>query len=347
MTAPRDAGHAGGDGSWPAVSCVLTVLNEERYLRSAIASVLGQDYPGDIEVVIALGPSRDRTDEVAAELAAADPRVSSVANPSGRTPEGLNKALAASRHGIVARVDGHAELPRDYLRVAVELLERTGAVNVGGLMWAEGQTDFERAVARAMTSPVGVGNAPFHVGGEEGPADTVYLGVFRRTALEAVGGYNEEFARAQDWEMNYRLRRAGGLVWFTPALRVAYRPRGSVGALARQYFNYGAWRAEVMREHPDTVNLRYLAAPAAVLAFVAGLLVGFAGLWLPWLLLGFVAPAAYLVGVTVAGAVEGRGLPGRSRLWLPVVLATMHGAWGTGFLNTVRRHVGGRSLRGR
>jgi hypothetical protein len=254
-----------------------------------------------------------------------------VRNPSGRTPEGLNKALAASSHPIVARVDGHAELPRDYLRTAVEALDRTGAVNVGGLMWAEGHTDFERAVAAAMTSRFGVGNAPFHVGGDEGPADTVYLGVFRRTALDGVGGYDEVFTRAQDWEMNYRLRRAGGLVWFTPALRVSYRPRGSVSALARQYFHYGQWRREVMRRHPDTVNLRYLAPPSAVAALTLGLAAAVAGIWVPVLLWGLAVPAGYVTAVLLATLFT-RRLPARARLWLPVVFATMHMSWGVGFL---------------
>jgi hypothetical protein len=224
---------------WPPVSVILPVLNEERHLRDAVGSILGQDYPGELEVVLALGPSRDRTDAVAADLAARDPRIRTVRNPTGRTPEGLNRAIGASRHAVVARVDGHAELPDDYLRVAVETLRRTGADNVGGLMWAEGRTDFERAVARAMTSKLGVGNAPFHVGGDEGPADSVYLGVFRRDALDRVGGYDEVFSRAQDWEMNYRIRSTGGTVWFNPALRVAYRPRGTLRALASQYYHYG------------------------------------------------------------------------------------------------------------
>jgi succinoglycan biosynthesis protein ExoA len=326
---------------WPAVSAVLTVLNEEKHLRSAIASVLEQDYPAEIEVVIALGPSKDKTDEVAAELAAADPRVQCVNNPSGRTPEGLNKALALTRHPVVARVDGHAELPPDYLRVAIEALERTGAVNVGGLMWPVGHNEFERAVARAMTSRFGVGNAPFHVGGEEGPADTVYLGVFRREALAAVGGYDEAFTRAQDWEMNYRLRRAGGLIWFTPALRVSYRPRGTMGLLAKQYFNYGKWRGEVMRQHPDTVNLRYLAPPMALLAVSVGLVAGVLGtFWWPWLLLGFAVPLGYVAGVLGATALTSQGLSWRARAWFPVVFATMHGSWGAGFLSTVKRYIG-------
>ena len=319
---------------------MLTVLNEERHLRDAVASVLGQDYPGEIELVIALGPSRDATDAVAHELAAADPRVKCVDNPSGRTPEGLNKALALTRFPVIARVDGHAELPDDYLRVAVEALERTGAVNVGGLMGAEGRTPFERAVARAMTSVFGVGNAPFHVGGEEGPADTVYLGVFRRSALDEVGGYDEEFTRAQDWEMNYRLRRAGGLIWFTPALKVSYRPRGSVSQLARQYFNYGKWRGEVMRQHPDTVNLRYLAPPTALLGVSVGVLLGLVGIFVHPLLWALLLPAGYLAGVLAGSLATARGLSVRAALWLPLVYPTMHGSWGAGFLSTVRRYIG-------
>jgi len=317
---------------WPGVSVVLPVLNEERHLADAVASVLGQNYPGPLEIVLALGPSSDRTDAVAADLSAADPRVRMVRNPTGRTPEGLNLAIGASRHPIVARVDGHAQLPADYLRTAVELLERTEADNVGGLMWAEGVTDVEKAIARAMTSKLGVGNARFHVGGEEGPADTVYLGVFRRAALERVGGYDEVFARAQDWEMNYRIRSTGGLVWFSPALRVTYRPRPSLSALARQYFHYGRWRREVMRRHPGSVNLRYLAPPVAVVGFVGGLVAGIAGL--RW---AFVLPAGYLVLVTAGAIVISGGLPLRSRLTLPVVLVTMHGAWGSGFLTGLVR----------
>src|SRR4051794_9665242 len=321
---------------WPPVSAVLTVLNEELHLRAAMAAVLGQDYPAAIEVVMALGPSRDRTDEMAAAIAAEDSRVTTLANPSGRTPEGLNRAIAQSRYSVIARVDGHSELPSDYLRVAVEALQRTGADNVGGLMWAEGRTPFEHSVARAMTSRFGVGNAPFHVGGEEGPADTVYLGVFRREAVERVGGYDEKFARAQDWEMNYRLRQSGGLIWFTPKMRVAYRPRGSAWALATQYFHYGRWRYEVMRRHPGSVNLRYLAPPVAVLGLAAGLVVGVLGLvvW-PWLLLGFALPLTYVAAVLVPAGVTSRGLSSAARTQIALVSPTMHLSWGAGFLTSV------------
>ena len=319
----------------PAVSVVMPILNEERHLEEAVAAVLGQDYAGPVEVVLALGPSRDRTDEIAAALAAADPRVHTVANPTGRTPEALNAALGASTSDIVVRVDGHGVLDRDYVRTAVELLEETGAANVGGLMDAEGVTTFERAVAAAMTSRLGVGASRFHTGGDAGPADTVYLGVFRREWLDRLGGYDPRFVRAQDWELNHRIREAGGLVWFSPRLRVSYRPRPTLRTLGRQYRDYGRWRRVVARTHSGTINARYLAPPAALLGAAAGAAVGL--VWPPaWLV-----PAAYLALTTVGGLTIRADIGWRERLLLPVILPTMHLSWGWGFL-TSRVRIGDR-----
>src|SRR3954471_17568113 len=199
-TAPSPA--AGSGGADPvSVSVVMPILNEERHLEEAVAAVLGQDHEGPLEVILALGPSRDRTDEIAARLSAADPRVRTVPNPTGATPSALNAAIAASGADIIVRVDGHGVLDRDYVRTAVALLEETGAANVGGLMDAEGVTGVERAVAAAMTSPLGVGWSRFRTGGAAGPPDTVYLGVFRRAWLTRLGGYDDRFGRAQDWEL--------------------------------------------------------------------------------------------------------------------------------------------------
>ncbi|MBE2999320.1 glycosyltransferase family 2 protein [Nocardiopsis sp. HNM0947] len=314
--------------SWPSVSVVMPVLNEEHHLAAAVEHVLEQDYPGELEIALAVGPSKDRTREVADGIAAADARVTVVDNPSGKTPSALNAAIGASSHDVVARIDGHAMMPSDYLRVAVETLEETGADNVGGIMAAEGVTAWEKAVAAAMTSKIGVGNARFHTGGEGGPADTVYLGVFRRSALDRVGGYDEAFLRAQDWEMNHRIRQTGGTVWFQPRMRVTYRPRRTVALLAKQYFHYGRWRRVVARQHKGTINLRYLAPPVALAGNLAGLVGGF--LWWPlWLV-----PGAYLALVVGATLPLGRGLPAASRPMIPLALATMHMSWGAGFITS-------------
>ncbi len=318
--------------SLPSVAIVMAILNEEKHIAQAVDRLLQQDYPGQISIVIAVGPSRDRTSAVVDQLVAQHPSVLRVENPSGRTPAGLNAAIAATPAEVIVRVDGHALVPKDYVRQGVETLHRSGADNVGGIMDAEGVTPFQRAVAAAMTSKFGVGGAAFHVGGSEGVALTVYLGCFRRSALDRVGGYDESMIRAQDWEMNYRIRATGGQVWFTPHMRVKYRPRPTPTDLAQQYFGYGTWRREVARRYPDTVSVRYLAAPAMVLTVTVGILLAIVGLALgiTWLsVLGLVPLVIYLLGVTYASAIAGRGA---SRLNLLRVFPIMHFSWGTGYL---------------
>jgi succinoglycan biosynthesis protein ExoA len=347
--APQDFADA-EPATLPAVSVVMPVRNEERHLADSVACVLEQQYPGGFELVLAVGPSRDRTEAIARDLAAADSRITVVPNPSGQIASAMNAAVKAARHPIITRIDGHALLPDGYLRTAVRTLLETGAADVGGVMAAEGTTPFQQAVAWAMTSPAGMGAAANHTGGVAGPADTVYLGVYQRQAIEQVGGYDETMLIAEDWELNYRIRAAGHLIWFTPDLRVTYRPRASLGALAKQHFRYGRWRRVVARRYPETVNPRYLAAPIATALNAAGLVLGIAGLigastgapaFVQYLDLGFAIPLVYLAGVTGAAVFAG-DLPAGARARVPLVLAAMHMSWGAGFLTSPRRLVGRR-----
>jgi glycosyltransferase involved in cell wall biosynthesis len=323
--------HELGGSPLPFVSVILPILNEENYLEDAVLSILSQDYKGKFEVVLAVGPSRDRTLEIANTLHQKFPNVIVVDNPSGRTAAGLNAALNTSRGEIIVRVDGHAQIPQDYISIAVETLHQTGAVNVGGVMAAEGVTTFERAVAGAMRSPLGVGASRFHTGGTPGEVDTVYLGVFKRSALMAIGGFDERFTRAQDWELNFRLRKNGGKIYFDPRLHVTYRPRSSVAALAKQYFEYGRWRRVVSRRHKGTINYRYLAPPVAVMGFFASLLLG---LLHPI----FLIPAAiYLLFVAAASVAIASSIT--QYICLLTVIPTMHFSWGTGFLTSPKNLV--------
>ena len=315
----------------PSISVILPVLNEETHLEEAVHSILSQDYQGKIEVILAVGPSRDRTLEIAQSISRRDSRVVLVDNPSGRTAAGLNIALNKSQSPVVVRVDGHAHIPNDYITLIVEILNKTGAVNVGGVMAAVGTTPFERAVAGAMRSPLGVGASRFHTGGEAGIVDTVYLGAFRREALVAIGGFDERFTRAQDWELNFRLRENGGVVYFDPRLHVTYRPRSTVKALAKQYFEYGRWRRVVSRRHSGTINYRYLAPPFALVGFTLSLIAGF---FLPIL---FIPAAIYLLFV-LAASVRIASSIGEYFLLLTVI-PTMHFAWGAGFISSPKTLV--------
>jgi succinoglycan biosynthesis protein ExoA len=314
----------------------MPVLNEEQYLSASVQAILNQNYPGNLRIVLAIGPSTDLTDQVASEIAKANSNVVLVQSPAGRTPESLNLAVAQCNEEIIVRVDAHAELSDKYIETAIETIKRTNADNVGGIMGARGITNFEKAVAAAMTSPLGVGSAAFHTGGSEGPAETVYLGVFKRSALERVGGYDPKFSRAQDWELNYRIRSSGGIVWFNPKLFVTYRPRSNIRKLANQYFQYGSWRREVMHAHPETMRsksaLRYFAPPLAVLGVVAGLKLGMYGSYFDnWLTIGYLAPIGYGV-ITLLSSLSLAKKAGPGAKWLPIVLTTMQLSWGLGFL---------------
>lgn len=316
----------------PAISVILPVLNEESHLEGAVLSVLSQDYRGPLEIILALGPSRDRTNEIATKLASQDNRVKLIDSPTGKTAAGLNIALAASKSPVVVRVDGHAQIPKNYISLIVEILNKTGAVNVGGVMAAVGTTAFERAVAGAMRSPLGVGASRFHTGGEAGEVDTVYLGAFRREALVAIGGFDERFTRAQDWELNFRLRENGGVIYFDPRLHVTYRPRSSVSALAKQYFEYGRWRRVVSRRHSGTINYRYLAPPFALLGFSASLVLG-----IVLSSIFFIPALVYLLFVVLASLKISTSI--REYLLLLLVLPTMHFAWGAGFISSPKTLV--------
>ena len=317
----------------PGVSYVMPVLNEVQHIEAAVESLIGQDYAGEFEVVLALGPSVDGTNDVIARMAEIDPRIRSIPNELGSTPGGLNAAIRASGHPIVVRVDAHSVLPPHYTRVAVATLLETGADNVGGIMKAEGQTAFEKAVAHAYGSPEGLGGTQHHVGGKAGPADTAYLGVFQRDRLVEVGLFDEDIKRGQDWELNRRLRLTGGTVWFTPELTVVYRPRSSLRKLIRQFVATGMWRGELARRFGAANGIRYFIPPLAVLGVLLGTALGIVGLaaGIGWLTLAFAVPGLYFAFVIAASVVAAReGI--RTGLWYLVVLPCIHFGWGIGFV---------------
>ena len=309
-----------------SVSYVMPVLNEEKYLEAAVLSILAQDFAGPVEVILALGPSTDSTNAIAESLALNYP-VMLVPNPSGTTSAGLNAAIGAAKHDVVLRVDAHAKLMPGYTTLAVEVLNNTGAANVGGVMRAVGAKPFQSAVAWAYNTPFGLGGGSFHVGGQAGPSDSVYLGVFRREVLVSLGGFDEAVIRGQDWELNLRIRQSGRVVWFDPRLQVEYHPRSSWARLARQFFDTGIWRGELTRRSPKTANMRYFAPPVLVAGIALALVAAFLGWW-PALL----APAAYLLAVCALAVYAGKRVLPSGRAAILVVLPTMHLAWGAGFI---------------
>ena len=312
-------------------------------VAGAVASALSQGCGGEVEVVVADGSDTTAT---ADSIRRKFPEVRVVPNPERTIPSGLNRAALAARHGVLARCDARTALPRGYLERAVEQLRATGAAVVGGRQNPVGKTAFERAVALAMTSPLGAGDARYRLGGPAGPTDTVYLGVLRRDAVEAAGGYDASLLWNSEYELYWRLRQRGEIVWFDPALAADYRPRGGFAALARQYFRYGRWKRAMLRRHPASLRWRQLAAPLLVLGACASLFLA-AGGWTAaagaptagrWML-GAAASVPFLYAALLVGGAALVGARQRAieAALLPLVLPTIHFSWGIGFLVGWRR----------
>jgi succinoglycan biosynthesis protein ExoA len=335
----------------PGVSYVMPVLNERKYVENAVRSVLSQDYAGEQELVLALGPSTDGTTEIVERLAAADARVTFVHNPNTDIPVGLNLAVKATRHPIVVRTDAHSELAPGYTTRAVETLARTGAANVGGVMVASGKTPFQAAVARAYNSKFGLGGASYHAGGEEGPAESAYLGVFQRDVLTEVGMYDESLRRGEDWELNLRIREAGHTVWFDPRLKVTYWPRENWRKLTRQFFTTGVWRGELVRRYPRQTPVRFFAPPLLVMAFIISIIGGTLQItgtlhWGKLSLLAYMVHTglvAYILLLIYLGLIYENGKSWRDRWLFILVLPSMHLSWGAGFIRGILR--GGRDTK--
>ena len=310
---------------YPAVSVIMPVLNEENHLEAAVESVLRQNYPGDFELLLALGPSRDQTDKIAAKIAKSHKAVRLIENPRGLTTVALNQSVREAKHDYVIRVDAHSEPAENYMTRGIELLLETKADLLGGVMAAKGRSSFQKAVAWAYTSRFGVGGAAYHVGGPAGEAESAYLGIFLKSALVRVGGYNEAIIRGEDWDLAQRIKATGGLVWFSPELTVTYWPRGRFDRLVKQFYSTGVWRGELTRRSFSTASKRYFAPPLTLLLITVGL--GFLAFGH---VLGLVPLAGYLLGVA-ALAITAPSLSIKARVAILVALPTMHFSWGYGF----------------
>ena len=315
-------------GATPAVSVILPVRREGSEFAATLTRVLEQDYPAIVEILVVDGMSDDDTRSVVSRFSERDPRFKLLDNPGRIVPTAMNVGIRAATGSVVVRVDGHTRIGPDYVSRCVAALHASRADCVGGRMDAVGDTFIGRAVAAATSGPFGVGNSHFHYSETPRFTETVYLGTWPKETLVRAGGFDEEMVRNQDDELNYRIRKAGGTVWLDPSIRSEYTPRGSLQRLWSQYRQYGLWKVRVFQKHPSMMRWRHFAPAALVAAAVAAVVLAAT---LPW---GRYALAAGAVLYLVAAAVAAMRTPARpaERLVMPLVFATIHAAYGTGFL---------------
>jgi len=302
-----------------SVTVAIPVLNEALHIEETLAAVAAQTYPDIVEVLVVDGGSSDDT----CALAGRHPGVRVLHNPRRIQAAALNVAIAEAKGEIIVRVDGHCHIEPTYVEACVDALERTRAAMVGGAMRPVGSGWLQEGIAAAMTSPLGVGPARFHVGGPAGWVDTVYLGAYRTSLARRVGGYREDVGVNEDAEFAIRIGHYGG-VWFDPSIRSTYTPRPSIRAVGKQFYRYGRSRAATVRRHPASLSPRQLAAPALL-----------AGLVSPWRGKVLIAYGAMVAGAGVWQAAKDPHSAAGFTLSLPA----MHLPWAAGFVRGLVRRA--------
>ena len=320
----------------PTISIVLPTLNERSYIVDCLASLDAQDAEGVLEVLVVDGGSDDGTRDL---VEAHGGKVRLVDNSRVTAAAAMNVGIDEAVGDVICRADAHTVYAPDYVRRCVEVLEETGAANVGGRMQAVGENRFARAVAAVTSSPFGIGSGKFHYAEGRHEVDTVYLGCWRRTTLVEAGGYDETGLQwaAEDQELNFRLREAGGTVLLDSAIRSWYFPRATPRALARQYANYGVAKASTLAKHRTLPTLRPL-APAALVA--SAVVLGVAG-GRPAVRVA--VPLAYLGGAGWAAMKIGR-TPGVAPHRALAALAICHWSYGYGFWRGIGQMLLGRGF---
>lgn len=329
----------GGAASRPTVSVVLPTLNERAFLRDCLDSLLAQDDPRIVEILVVDGGSTDGTRQLAESFGGT---IRLLDNPKMSAAAALNVGWRTAAGEVIVRADAHALYARDYVRRCVDALIESRADDVGGPMRAVGTSVFGRAVAAVTSSPFGVGPGRFHYSREREDVDTVYLGCYRTATLAALGGWDETNLQwaAEDHELNFRLTKAGGRIVLDPSIRSWYFPRDTWPGLARQYRNYGIGKVSTLAKHRSLPSWRPL-VPPTVVALCAGALASGAVARRP--IAGAVPVAAYAAGVVAASAGVSRD-PGVSMPHAVVAMATCHWAYGVGVWTGLLRLMTGRGF---
>jgi glycosyltransferase involved in cell wall biosynthesis len=319
----------------PKVSVIVPCYNEQSTIRPLLEALRSQTYPtSEMEVVIADGMSTDHTREAisAFQTDFPDLEVRLVDNTVRTIPAGLNCAIEASRGEIIVRLDAHSKPYPNYVENCVKAHEQGRGDNVGGVWEIQpgAQTWAAKSISVAAAHPLGVGDAMYRLAASASEVDTVPFGSYRRTLIEKIGGYNESLLTNEDYEFNTRIRKSNGRVWLDPSIRSIYFSRSTFQELIRQYWRYGYWKRRMLRRFPDTIRWRQALPPLLVLSLIGLALIS---LFLPvvsWLLLAEII--LYFFALFLAGIHAAIKQRRPYLLGLPLAIAAMHLAWGSGFL---------------
>jgi len=314
----------------PLVSVLVPVRNEADFIERCVRAILDNDYPAErVEILVIDGLSTDGTDELVKILAKEHRNIHLLPNPEQMVSYAMNIGIRQAKGEVILRVDGHAIIPSNFISLCVLTLQaHPEAWCAGGPVMTVSSNVVGRAIASAMSSPIGVGNAMFRLGNYEGYVDTLAFGAYWRKTFDEIGLFDEELVRNQDDELNLRLIQAGGQIYMNPRISSNYYSRSSFLKLAKQYYQYGFWRIRTIQKHKRPANLRQVVPLVFVLSFF---LLFLGGLFLGPLRVGFLGLLVIYLIALIVGSVQ-IGLKSELRS-IPLVMlsfAILHFGYGFG-----------------
>jgi glycosyltransferase involved in cell wall biosynthesis len=320
----------------PLVSIIIPCYNEQATIRLLLEAIYQQTFPREnLEVIIADGLSTDRTRTEISFFQQNNPDlvIRVVDNPKKTIPAALNRGLEVANGHYIVRLDAHSMPESNYVQLCVADLDAGLGENIGGVweIWPGGEGWIARAIAKAASHPLGVGDALYRYTTQAGAVDTVPFGAFRRETFLRLGSFDESLLTNEDYEFNARLRLQGGKIWLDPEIRSIYFSRPNLESLARQYWRYGYWKWRMLRRYPKTLRWRQALPPL----FVASLIgLGVLSLFFRLARFGLGIEVFLYLLVLLIGALQIAVHQKDLRLWVgvPLAVATMHISWGAGFL---------------
>lgn len=316
----------------PVVSVVVPMLNEAGYILDCLEGFAGQAYPTDLlDVIVVDGGSTDGSRSSVEQFCKFHPWCRVIDNPARKAAAAFNVGVDAARGKVLVLFSAHGEPDPEFIARSVHVLAETGVAGVGGHYIHEGTDPASSAVGLAMVSPFGMAS-PHRSMRRRGEVDTISHPAYDVETLRSVGPFDENLERNSDYELNYRMRRAGHVLLFDPSIVSTYRPRASLRRLSRQFWWYGRWKERVVRQHPGSLKARHLVPPLAVLGLTTAPILASRPLGRRVLLsvLG-----TYGIAVTAAMIHARPGEHGASPTTLLVCFPVMHLSWGAGFLTSV------------
>jgi len=313
----------------PHVSVIMPSYNEEKFIEKSIKSLIDDYLIKNCELLVVDGMSNDDTQGIVQSFIKKGFRVKLFENEKRTQAYGLNLGISKAKGAIIIRADAHCIYPPGYIKKCVELLEKTEASNVGGIMFPQGNTTLQKSIAISMQNPVGVGNAKFHLGNYSGFVDTVYLGTFRKKLFDEIGLFDPKCYANEDAELNLRILKAGKKIYLDSTIKVVYFPRESLKELAVQYFKYGKGRCYTTLKHKRFTSFRQIGPIILVIGLSLSIILS---IWNPFFL---AFPFIYFLTLLFAAifSYSKRPISLKQRILMGFVFLVMHVSWGTGFLS--------------